>query len=167
MNREAILEALGGLASGLSSRGARAELFVVGGAAIALAYDSRRTTPGVDAVYEPDSTLEAAAADVARQRGLPPTWLDNAVRQYVPWPDPDAIPVFAQPGLAVSAASARYLLGMKLISARAERDATDIRTLARMLGIDQHDEVLSAVSALYPNAHISPQTRFLVDELFG
>lgn len=42
-------------------------MYVVGGAAIALAFDERRSTHDVDAVFEPKETVYEAAAVVAEQ----------------------------------------------------------------------------------------------------
>lgn len=61
-------EALGALqavARHLERRGLQGDLYVVGGAALALAYDARRTTRDVDAVFQPKSEIYAAAAAVA------------------------------------------------------------------------------------------------------
>ena len=52
LGREAILAAFEKLDSELSRRKVRADLFVVGGAAIALAYMNERRTRGVDAVFD-------------------------------------------------------------------------------------------------------------------
>lgn len=49
----------------LERRGLQGDLYVVGGAALALAYDARRTTRDVDAVFQPKSEIYAAAAAVA------------------------------------------------------------------------------------------------------
>lgn len=71
MDRAEILEVLTALAAELERRGTSGEMYVVGGAAIALAFDERRATRYVDAVFEPKSVVYEAAAVVAEQRGLP------------------------------------------------------------------------------------------------
>jgi hypothetical protein len=50
LDRAQILDLLAELSDELAHRGARAEVFLVGGAAIALAYDTRRATRDLDAV---------------------------------------------------------------------------------------------------------------------
>ncbi len=52
MDREEIVAALTDLAAELRQRGASADMYVVGGAAIALAYDERRATRDIDALFE-------------------------------------------------------------------------------------------------------------------
>jgi hypothetical protein len=54
MDRAEIIEALTALAAELERRGVSAEMYVVGGAAIALAFDERRSTRDIDAVFEPN-----------------------------------------------------------------------------------------------------------------
>jgi hypothetical protein len=78
MDRGEIVEALTALAGELDRRGVIAEMYV-GGAAIALAFDERRATRDVDAVFEPKAVVYEAAATVAEEAGLSPGWLNDAV----------------------------------------------------------------------------------------
>lgn len=90
LDRETILRALDELASELARRQVRADVFVVGGAAIALAYDTARRTRDVDAVFTNPGTVYGAARTVARRMGLPADWLNDAVRTYVLGEDAEA-----------------------------------------------------------------------------
>jgi hypothetical protein len=71
------------LASELEAHGVRAELFLVGGAAIALCFDSRRTTRDLDAVFAPTDAVRLAAAAVAERENLGPEWLNDAVKGFL------------------------------------------------------------------------------------
>ena len=62
MDRDEILGHLRALARVLHDRGVTGEMYVVGGAAIALAFDERRSTRDVDAVFEPKQSVYEAAA---------------------------------------------------------------------------------------------------------
>ncbi len=166
-DRDAVLRALEDLASVLASRGLEGRVFVVGGAAMTLAFDARRTTRDVDAVFEPKTAVYAAAREVAERLGLADDWLNDAVKGFVPGTDPEAVPIFERPGLAVSAASARFLLAMKLRASRVEQDADDIRFLANLLGLHTADEVLRVASERYDVDDLPPRARFLVGELFA
>jgi hypothetical protein len=53
LGREDIRALLDDLSAELAARGARAELFLVGGAALAVAYDATRATRDLDAVFIP------------------------------------------------------------------------------------------------------------------
>jgi predicted nucleotidyltransferase len=61
VRREDILRALGELASVLRERNVTGEIYIVGGAAIAVAYSSDRETDDVDAVFRPKEEVRAAA----------------------------------------------------------------------------------------------------------
>jgi hypothetical protein len=166
-DRDAALHALELLASTLAVRGIEGRVFVVGGAALALAFDARRSTRDIDAVFEPKTEVYRAAHEVAAQLDLPDDWLNDAVKGFVPGTDPDAVPVFDRPGLSVSAASARFLLAMKLRAARVEQDSEDIRFLANLLGLHSADAVLQVARERYTVEELPPRARFLVDELFA
>ncbi|MDQ3677324.1 MAG: nucleotidyltransferase, partial [Actinomycetota bacterium] len=64
MDRDEIVAALAALGAALERRGIQGEMYVVGGAAIALAYDSRRSTRDIDAVFEPKAAVYEAAGEV-------------------------------------------------------------------------------------------------------
>ena len=71
MDRSEIVAALTALGEALEQRDLQGEMYVVGGAAIALAYDTRRSTRDIDAVFEPKTAIYAAAAEVSERLGLP------------------------------------------------------------------------------------------------
>ena len=167
LDREGLVAAFDELGALLHARGLRGTVFVVGGAALALAFDARRTTRDVDAVFEPKAEVYRAARDVAGGLGLPEDWLNDAVKGFLPGPDPAPIPVYESPGLAVAAGSARYLLALKLLASRVEQDVDDIRFLFGELGLTTPAEGLAILSELYPQARLAPRTRLLLEEMFG
>ena len=87
LGREEIRALLDDLSAELAARGARAELFLVGGAALAVAYDATRATRDLDAVFVPTGIVRQAAAAVAEHRGLTEDWLNDAVKGFLPGPD--------------------------------------------------------------------------------
>ncbi|HEX6753810.1 MAG TPA: hypothetical protein VF093_09530 [Solirubrobacterales bacterium] len=104
MDRSEIIDALTALAGELERRGVVAEMYVVGGAAIALAFDERRATRDIDAVFEPKDVVYEAAAVIAERLGLPGGWLNDAVKGFLEGDDP-ATAVLDLPGLRCLAAS--------------------------------------------------------------
>jgi hypothetical protein len=76
LGREDIRALLDDLSAELAARGARAELFLVGGAALAVAYDATRATRDLDAVFVPTDVVRQAARAVAEHRGLAEDWLN-------------------------------------------------------------------------------------------
>ena len=77
LGREELEQAFTELGERLAQRGVVADIFVVGGAAMALAYDSDRVTRDVDAMFVPHGIVREEALAVAERRGLPPWWLDT------------------------------------------------------------------------------------------
>jgi hypothetical protein len=153
------------LSDALASRGARADLFLVGGAAIAVAYDGARSTRDLDAVFLPAEVVREAAAEVAEHRGLATDWLNDAVKGFLPGPDPDAQRFYSSESLNVDVASARYLLAMKLFSARVENDADDIAFLYRQLGFTTVEEGLDLVQQVYQGRPVEAKIQFLLGEI--
>jgi predicted nucleotidyltransferase len=134
LDRAGIEEAFRRLGERLAKRGVVADLYVFGGAAMALAYDSRRATRDVDALFKPHGIVLEEALAVAAELGLPRWWLNEQASSYVaPGGDPAASRAFDHPGLRVFAASPEHLLAMKAFAAR-PRDAEDIRQLTQLLG---------------------------------
>ncbi len=83
LGREDIRALLDDLSAELAARGARAELFLVGGAALAVAYDATRATRDLDAVFIPTGTVRKAAAAVAQHRGLTEDLPPAAARELI------------------------------------------------------------------------------------
>jgi hypothetical protein len=166
LSRSEIVGLLDALAADLQGRGHRGDLFLVGGAAMALAYDTRRATRDLDGVFEPKQIVYEAAARVAEARGLPEDWLNDAVKGFLPGSDPDAQVLFDKPGLAVRVASPRYILAMKLLASRVERDEDDIRALYGLCGFTTAAEGLALVEAMYPARPIAAKVQFLLEEMF-
>jgi hypothetical protein len=165
MDREQIIAALTALAAELERRGVSGEMYVVGGAAIALAFDERRATRDIDAVFEPKTVVYEAAATIAEQLDLPGGWLNDAVKGFLDAADPAASPVLDLPGLRVLAASPEILLALKVLAHRVGEDEEDVRLLASALDLTTAEEVLSVAERTYGD-RLDPAARFFVEELF-
>jgi len=165
VQRSEILELLSLLAGRLDSRGLKGEMYVVGGAAIALAFDERRSTRDIDAVFEPKRVIYDAAAAIAAERGLDEGWLNDAVKGFLTGPDVEAIPILDLPGLSVATASPRIILAMKVLAHRPGEDDEDVRLLAGQLGLTTSAEVLAVAADVYGD-RLDAAARFFVEELF-
>lgn len=166
MDRDEIIAALTDLAAELQRRSASADMYLVGGAAIALAFDERRSTRDVDAVFEPKSVVYQAAAAVAEERGLEPGWLNDAVKGYLEGDDPAATQVLDLPGLRCLVASPRILLALKVLAHRVGEDEEDVRLLAGELGLERAKDILAVAEETFGD-RLDPAARFFVEELFG
>ena len=166
MDRTEIVAALTALGEVLDRRGVKGEMYVVGGAAIALSYDARRSTRDIDAVFEPKATIYDAAAEISKQLGLPPAWLNDAVKGFLTADDPEAAPVLDLPGLRCLAASARMLLALKVLAHRVGEDEDDVRLLAAELGVSTAGGVLDVAEEVFGD-RLDTAARFFVEELFA
>ena len=167
LDREAIHSLLDELALEMEGQGLRAELFLVGGAAMALAYDERRATRDLDAVFVPKAAVYAAARRVAERRGLDPDWLNDGVMGFLLGDDVARRTVFERPGCVVMVASPQYLLAMKVFAARVDRDAADILFLARECGLTTGDAVLDMAESYFAGRPVPPKVHLMVEELFN
>lgn len=165
MDREEIVALLTALGAALRDRGVEGEMYVVGGAAIALAYDARRSTRDIDAVFEPKLVIYEAAAEVAERFELPPGWLNDAVKGFLAGDDPNAAPVLDVPGLRCLAASPRMLLALKVLAHRVGEDEGDVTFLAEELGLRTSRDVLAVAEDVFGD-RLEPAARFFVEELF-
>lgn len=95
LDRTAIEDAFQRLGDRLAGRGVVADVYVFGGAAMALEYDARRATRDIDAVFEPHGIVLEEAGRVAADLGLPSWWLNEQASAYV-------APVAIQPRAACS-----------------------------------------------------------------
>ncbi|MFI6507881.1 DUF6036 family nucleotidyltransferase [Streptosporangium sp. NPDC050855] len=142
------------------------DLYIFGGAAMALAYDARRSTRDIDAVFEPHGIVLDEARAVASELGLPSWWLNEQASAYVaPGGDSSARRVFDHPGLRVSAASPEHLLAMKVLAAR-RRDISDIQALVERLALGSTDEILALCAEVFPDEPVPDRARLMLEDLF-
>ncbi len=161
-----IREALVELGNRLDSQGHRADLYVVGGAAMALAFDRTRVTRDIDAVFAPKTVVyDVAQAMAEESEDLDPNWLNDAVKGFLAKTEDDDATVFLEEkGIRVLVASPKRLLAMKVFAARADRDRDDIVSLCSHIGITSIQEVLDLTAGLYGDL-LTPKSKFIVIEL--
>lgn len=134
---------------------------------MALAYNTRRATRDIDAVFEPKAAIYDAARRLAARHDLPGDWLNDAVKGWLPGKDPNARECLQSRGISVSVPSPQYLLALKVAAARVDRDADDIRALAQICGLTTAGEVLTVTEQVMGSrAHLLPKVQFLVEEMF-
>lgn len=171
LTREQLVMLLTEVSEYLEDKGVHGELYVVGGAAMALAFDARRITSDVDAVFAPTAVIREAARHVA---GTHPDlladedWLNDAAKGLIPpGPAPEYQVALDLPGLRVVVPPPDYLLASKVYASRVDRDGDDIEFLANLLGITTSEEVLDVVTRYYPQQRLLPKCSLFIQQLFG
>lgn len=168
MNRSEILAALSEVGEELAKRGVSARLYLVGGAAMVLAHNSRDATDDVDADFYPRELVRDVAEQVARRRGLAPDWLNSAALGFVPViRSPEWQPVIKFGTLDVAVADSRTLLAMKIRASRGRRDEPDLATLLPICGITSVEEALSLYGEYFPEDSPPKRARFMLEHLLN
>ena len=153
------------LSDQLAASGVHAQLFVVGGAAMALVYDQGRLTRDVDALFVPAPEVRQAAEAIGDAHGLEPDWLNDAAKGFLPGQDEHPTTVFESESLLVQVASPEYLLVMKLYASRDERDLDDAATLFDRLGYTTAQQGLDLLTSTYPSGLLLPRHRYVVQDV--
>ena len=158
MDRGEIEGALRELSEVLDARGVVARIYLVGGAAMVLAYESRFSTDDVDGSGYPTEDVLAAAREIAGRRGLQPDWLHDSVKAWFPtFKEPDWRPVFKVGTVDVVVADERTLLAMKLRASRGRRDELDIEFLLDRCGVSTVEGALSVYEEYFPEDELPPR----------
>ncbi len=167
LNRKQIISLLDELSRRATLRGVRVEMFLVGGAAMVLVYNTTRTTKDIEGIFEPKMIAYELAAEIARDSnlGLAADWLNDAVKVF-PFPgdrpDETAKVVYENAGLDIRVASPRYLFAMKAWSG-GESDEEDLRVLWPLCQFASAVEALDYVEAAYPSETLRPRTQYIVE----
>lgn len=169
LTRERIVELFAALDAELSRDGTRGDVFIVGGAAMAVAYDARPSTRDVDGIWHPSREVREAAARVAaRHDDVDADWLNDGAKGFLPGDDLGVKPVvYEGEYLTVSAGSPEYLLATKLLASRVSRDEDDILLLYRRCNLTTVEEGLDLLERFYPGRPIEAKVRFFLEELLA
>ena len=168
LDRDALRELLDELSRELEHRRTRAQIYIIGGAAISLAFDRRRTTHDVDARIESGhGQLIEAARTIGRRRGLPESWLNEQATAHMPKTrDTQARTVYESEYLTITGASAEHILAMKLEAGRGQ-DVEDVATLMRHLNIDNENDALAIHRRLFPGSKRTEKARMVIGHVLG
>ena len=167
LDRERLLNLFDELSAELRFSRTRAQIYIVGGAAMSLAFDRERTTRDVDARIDTGlSRLVEAVRKVGRRHGLGDTWLNDQATTAIPRSaDRRSETLYSSPHLTVTGASARHLLAMKLLAARG-KDREDVAVLAKHLKLKESADAIRIYKELFPDEKLKPQARQVLDWAF-
>lgn len=146
-----LLEELGAI---LHAQDVEAVIYVVGGAAMALEYESRRITRDVDAAVRRDrDDVQRAVETIAERHGLDPQWFNTTATAFMTNEPDDEATEINLPGLRVVVASPEHLIAMKLRAMRA-RDVADLDFLFRLLGLTDPQQAVDIHDKLFDESYI-------------
>lgn len=165
-DRKRVVELLTELDQRLEAAGVTADLYIVGGAAMALAFDRERLTRDIDAVFLPKrAVLDEIDAMTRLHDDLAEGWMNDAVKGFLaPRQDVAATALSVGTHLRVLVASPERLLAMKVYAARVERDSDDILTLCRELKVTNITQVLAIADEQYGKL-LPAASKFITIEL--
>ena len=160
LDRKRLIKLFDELSEELRFTRTRAQIYIVGGAAMSLAFARDRTTRDVDARIDTGhSRLTEAVRTIGRKYELGDTWLNDQATTAIPREtDTRARTLYESPYLTVTGASARHLLAMKLLAAR-DADRQDIATLVDHLEIEEPEQAIRIFDDLFPEERLKAEAR--------
>ena len=164
LKRETILEAFSLLSTYLKKQEVHAEICLLGGTAMVLAFQARQSTKDVDAIFAPVGAVRQVARLVADELDLPQDWLNDAAKGFASEKGTfEPLTGLAFENLRIQTPTAEYLLAMKVMAARVaiadiRGDKEDIAFLARLLALKSPEEALTIVEKYYDPARILPRS---------
>jgi hypothetical protein len=151
VTRDEMQGALTELGAELEEAGVQAKLWLVGGAVIVLAFQSRDSSDDLDAAVHPSDEVLEVARRVGMRRGLETDWLSDAAKIYVPLAiEPDWQLLGQYGSLDVLTADEQTMLAMKLRASRGRRDQVDIDWLVARCGFSRESEVVGLYERYFP-----------------
>ncbi|MDR3307977.1 MAG: hypothetical protein LBS58_03665, partial [Coriobacteriales bacterium] len=112
--RDRILYLFNKLDKKMRDKDMEADVFVVGGAAIALTVNDSRVTSDIDSKYE-NPNLDPLIYEIAAEEGLSTNWMNHSVTSVLSYfkKDTGTKTIFAERNLRIHVASPEYVLAMK------------------------------------------------------
>jgi len=165
LSAEDIRAAFGALDGELQQAHEYAEIVVVGGAALVLLFNARKSTKDVDAYFvRPEASLVRGAAErVADRLGLPSDWLNDGAKGYLVGLATGEL-LYKSSSLTVHAASLDQLLAMKLSAWRDAIDRSDAKLLLEQFALPRA-QVWAAVQPFVPR-HQLDKASYAFDDLW-
>ena len=105
-----------------------------------------------------------AASRVAARHDLPADWLNDGAKGFTPDLAYDGTVVYQGKALTVSVPAGRYLLAMKLFSAR-ETDLDDAVFLGHQCGITTANKLLDLVTEAYGTRPLEVRVQYFATEV--
>jgi hypothetical protein len=171
LSKQDIEDLLSQLSEKLGQRGLKAEICLVGGAVMVLAFGSRESTHDLDGVFAPKAEVLTCVAEVGAERKLPEDWLNKGVEGFLATNSEfisDGMRQYSN--LSIKRASTEYMFAMKAMSARISgfgedksNDSNDLEFLMKLLQLKTLDDCIKIVEKYYPS-RVQPKTEYFIEE---
>jgi hypothetical protein len=146
------------------------DLLVIGGAVMAVYFQSRNATADVDGAFAPAAETRRWAAIVAEEKGWPEDWLNDGAKGYLNQKSIGPV-IHVSPGIVVRTVAIAHLLALKLMAWRDDVDFDDAKRLIQELrrdptvDISDKDKLSALVEPFFLEAE-KFKAFYAVDELW-
>jgi hypothetical protein len=166
LTKEVILKLFNLLNYELKLKNIQGELYLVGGAVMCLAFNTRPSTVDVDAYFAPKAIIKQASKKITEEMNIDEDWLNDAVKGFLSSKG-DFSPYLDLSNLKIYCASGEYLFAMKCLVMRLGKefhDESDIRFLLRYLNIKNLNEAIQIIQKYYDKKLIPQNTFYAIEE---
>lgn len=167
LSRDDLIRGIKELSVRAHSKGIAADIYVVGGAALALKYFDRDATVDIDARARKWDLLLPIVEEIATDFDWVPNWFNVKASQFVPTLGKDAewVHIYSYGEVNVFVASAEVLLMMKLAASRRGRDYRDAELLMATTGITNLQELEDLFSTYFPGDVLPSKALRMLEEI--
>ena len=143
-----------------------AEIVLLGGCAMVLMYDARKSTKDIDAIFNNKSKMRECVKMIAKNNNLNDDWLNDAAKSFIT-PKMKTVEVTKFSNLKIKVFDLESLLVLKLISARAlTNDFSDSLILLENSSIKNIEELYELVEKYAPEDLLTPRVDYFIQEVW-
>lgn len=132
LTRDKIIDAWARLGELAHAEGKSIDIIVVGGAVMAVYFQSRASTADVDGIFAPAPETRRWAQTVADELDLPSDWLNDGVKGYLTGESEGPV-LHRSAGIVVRTVAFAHLLALKLMAWRDDVDFSDALRILQAL----------------------------------
>jgi len=143
-------------------------IFIIGGAAMSLAYlHDRRETVDIDALFPSDPRIDEIITEITVREDISEKWINNDAKLFIPFDHYGQWTLlYKRGGISVSVAKPEMLLAMKLSADRGSRDRPDIEALLTLCKVNSLDDAVEIFERFRHQEVLKPKTeQFIRDWL--
>ncbi len=139
-------------------------IFIIGGAAMSLAYlPDRRETVDIDALFPSDPRIDEIIKEINIREDISEKWINNDAKLFIPFDHfGQWTLLFERGGISVSVAKPEMLLAMKLSADRGSRDRPDIEVLLNLCEVKTLEDAVEIFEKFRHQEVLKPKTEQFV-----